>query len=103
MYVKEGTTEMKEASALSWTELIWLRIGTGDRLLWMGQFTLEFHTMREISWLATPEELNSTKMVYYKNHGVSDLHLSHHGSEFRAGLLSRNPNVIRMDNVEYDT
>jgi len=94
---------LKWKKPLSWTELIWLRIGTGDRLLWMGQYTLEFHTMREISWLATPEGLSSAKMVYYKNYGVSDLHLSHHGSEFRAGLLPRNPNIIQKDNVEYDT
>jgi hypothetical protein len=35
-----------------WTALIWLRIGTGDGLLWMRQWTFGFHKMRGISWLA---------------------------------------------------
>jgi hypothetical protein len=32
--------------------LSWLRIGTGGGLLWMRQWTSEFHKMRGISWLA---------------------------------------------------
>ena len=34
------------------TRLIWLRIGTGDRHLWMRQWTFGFHKMRGIYWLA---------------------------------------------------
>jgi hypothetical protein len=32
--------------------LIWLRIGTGGRLLWKRQWNWRFHKMQEISWLA---------------------------------------------------
>jgi hypothetical protein len=32
--------------------LIWLRIGTGGRLLWVRWWTFGFHKMRGISWLA---------------------------------------------------
>jgi len=56
MCAKEDTTEMKEASFVNWTDLIQDR----DRLLWIGQHTLEFHKLREISSLAT-----CTKDVYY--------------------------------------
>jgi len=101
------TALLKWKKPLSWTALILLRIGTGNRLLWMGQYTLEFHKMRGISWLAgnllaSPAGPSSTQMVYYKNHGVPDLHLSHHGSEFRAGHLPRT-NVMHMDEEEYNT
>ena len=36
----------------AWTGLIWLKIGTGGGLLWKWQWTLGFHKMRGISWLA---------------------------------------------------
>jgi hypothetical protein len=35
-----------------WTGLICLRIGTGDKHLWMRQWTFCFHKMRGVSWLA---------------------------------------------------
>jgi hypothetical protein len=34
------------------TGLIWLRIGTGGRLLCIRWWTFGFHKMREISWVA---------------------------------------------------
>jgi hypothetical protein len=36
----------------SWTESIWLRIGTGEGLLWVWWWNFRFHKMRGISWVA---------------------------------------------------
>jgi hypothetical protein len=36
--------------AMTWS--IWLKIGIGDRHLWMRYWTFGFHKMRGISWLA---------------------------------------------------
>jgi hypothetical protein len=35
-----------------WTGFIWLKIGASGGLLWTRWWTLEFHKMREIFWLA---------------------------------------------------
>ena len=37
---------------VAWTGLVWLRIGTGSRLLWMPFLKIGFHKIPGISWLA---------------------------------------------------
>jgi hypothetical protein len=36
----------------AWTEVLWLRIGTGGGRLWMLQWTFGYHKIRRIAWLA---------------------------------------------------
>jgi len=38
----------------TWTEWIWLRIGTGGELLWMRQWAFGFHKIRENSLTVQP-------------------------------------------------
>lgn len=42
-------TELRE---MGWIGFMWIRIGTGDGLLWTWQWTFLFHERRRISWLA---------------------------------------------------
>ena len=42
----------REVGCGAWTKSIWLRIGTGDGLLWMRYWTFGFHKMGDVSWLA---------------------------------------------------
>ena len=46
----------------AWTELLWIRIGTGSVLLWMRQWTFVFHKMRENSWLAEDRLVSEEKL-----------------------------------------
>jgi hypothetical protein len=53
---------------VAYTELLWLGIGTGGGLLWIRWWTLGFHKMRGISWvaedlLASQEGLCSIELV----------------------------------------
>ena len=44
--------DLRELNGGAKTGSIWLRIGTGDRLLWIRWWTFEFQKMRVISWVA---------------------------------------------------
>jgi hypothetical protein len=50
-----------------WIGFIWLRIGFSGRLLWTWRWIFEFHTRREIAWIAYPllalRGLNSMDLI----------------------------------------
>ena len=65
-----------------WTGWIWLRIGTGDSLLWMLRWILRFHKMREISWLLCFMELGTyfTK-VRHPHHPIGQVDIGHQDNQ----------------------
>jgi hypothetical protein len=44
--------DLQEVGWETWTGLVWLRIGTGGRHLWMRYWTFGLHKMLNMSWLA---------------------------------------------------
>jgi len=67
--------DLQEVGFDAWTRLIWLRIGTGDGLLWMRYWTSVSHETRGGPWLAE-DLLASQKGLLPWSYGVMKILIS---------------------------
>jgi hypothetical protein len=71
---------LKKRCGRVWTSLSWFRIRASGGLIWTWQWTITFHKLREISWLAEELLVSQARLCYmelYFYYMTHEKHITH--------------------------